>query len=84
VVVGADEADLRARAKRVCAVSGMDPDTLVSEPPAGFVVGTPERAAEQLRALSDAGVCRVMCQHLAHDDLEFVAVLGERVAPLVA
>jgi hypothetical protein len=29
-------------------------------------------------------VDRVMCQHLLHDELEPVALLGERVAPLVA
>jgi hypothetical protein len=30
------------------------------------------------------GVSRVMCQHLAHDDLEFIALLGGELAPLVA
>jgi hypothetical protein len=39
---------------------------------------------EQLVALEDAGVERVMLQHLAHGDLEMVALLGSRVLPQVA
>jgi hypothetical protein len=37
-----------------------------------------------LCALRDAGVSRVMCQHLAHDDLEFIALLGDELAPALA
>ena len=40
--------------------------------------------AERLRSLEQAGVRRVMCQHLTAEDTEFVALLGERLAPLVA
>ena len=43
-----------------------------------------EYAAEQLAALRDAGVSRVLCQHLLHDDLDAVALIGERLAPAVA
>ena len=39
---------------------------------------------EQLHELREAGVHRVMCQQLVHEDLEAVALLGERLAPLVA
>jgi alkanesulfonate monooxygenase SsuD/methylene tetrahydromethanopterin reductase-like flavin-dependent oxidoreductase (luciferase family) len=42
-------------------------------------VGTPDRFVDHLRELEAAGVERVMLQHLAHDDLEAVALLG-RVA----
>ena len=34
-------------------------------------------AAEQLAALRDAGVDRVMCQHLLHDDLDVLALIAE-------
>ena len=84
VVVGEDDADLRARVARLAAKLGADAQTLVREPPAGWIVGTVDAAAEQLRALRDAGLRRVMCQQLVHEDLEAVALLGERLAPLVA
>jgi F420-dependent oxidoreductase-like protein len=84
VVVGADSADLEARAARVAGVRGGDPDELLSDPPAGWVVGTVEHAAEQLTTLRDAGVARVMCQVVAHGDLELVALLGDELAPRLA
>jgi hypothetical protein len=34
-------------------------------------------------ALRDAGVSRVMCQQLLHDDLDAIAVLGAELAPRV-
>lgn len=81
VVVGADEAQLRARAARLTERTGIP--AIADEPPAGWIVGTVDRAVEQLAALREAGVARVMCQHLLHDDLEAVALIGERLAPAV-
>ncbi len=81
---GESDAELRARAVELGAKIGRDPDELLDDPPPGWIVGTVEPAAEQLRALSEAGVSRVMCQQLLHEDLEAVALLGERLAPLVA
>jgi F420-dependent oxidoreductase-like protein len=81
VVVGADEAELRDRAARLTERTGL-PD-VASEPPAGWIVGTADRAVEQLAALRDAGVSRVLCQHLLHDDLDAVALIGDRLAPAV-
>jgi alkanesulfonate monooxygenase SsuD/methylene tetrahydromethanopterin reductase-like flavin-dependent oxidoreductase (luciferase family) len=40
------------------------------------VVGTLDQAAEQLDDLAARGVERVMLQHLAHDDLDMVTLLG--------
>jgi F420-dependent oxidoreductase-like protein len=84
VLVGADETELRDRAQRLAERAGFDRDGLVSDPPAGWIVGTLDAAAEQLRALAEAGVSRVMCQHLLHDDLDAVALIGEQLAPAVA
>ncbi len=39
--------------------------------------GRLDELEEQLRAYADAGVERVMLQHLQHEDVERVAVLGE-------
>jgi F420-dependent oxidoreductase-like protein len=84
VIAGADERDLRERVGRVARARGDTADALVTEPPPGWVIGTVEQVAEQLSALREVGVSRVMCQHLAHDDLEFIALLGGELAPLVA
>lgn len=83
VIVGTDEADLRARTQRVAEMQGADAGELLAHPPETWVLGTVEQAAERLGELADHGVSRVMCQHLAHDDVEFVALLGQRLAPLL-
>lgn len=84
VIAGADEGELRERVARVAAVRGDPADALAGEPPPGWIIGTVEQVAERLGALREAGVSRVMCQHLAHDDLDFIALLGDELAPLVA
>ena len=84
VLVGADDAELADRAARLEQRIGMEDGSLLRDPPSGWIVGTVELAAEQLRALADAGVDRVFCQHLLHDDLDAVALIGERLAPEVA
>jgi len=81
VIVGADADDLRDRVRRVAEKQGADADY---EPPPAWVVGTVEDAAEQFAALRDAGVSRVMCQHLLHEDLDAVALLGDELAPRLA
>ena len=45
-----------------------------------MVVGTVEQAAERLREYEAAGVSRIMAQHLVHEDVEMVALLGEVAA----
>jgi F420-dependent oxidoreductase-like protein len=82
-VIGADAGDLAGRARRVAERVGADPAELQRNPPKGWVVATIDQAAEQFGALRDAGVKRVMCQQLVHDDLDAVALLGEQLAPLV-
>jgi F420-dependent oxidoreductase-like protein len=84
LLVAESEAELRSRAQRLAAKMGADAGALISDPPTGWIVGTVEPAAEQLRGLREAGLHRVMCQQLLHEDLEAVALLGERLAPLVA
>jgi F420-dependent oxidoreductase-like protein len=86
VVVGADEAAFRERAAALHRLRGGsgDPDEAVAALDPAWICGTPERAAERLRGYAAAGVERVMLQHLLHEDLETVALLGTRVAPLVA
>ena len=82
-VVGADPADLEDRARRVGERIGSSGDALLREPPSGWVVAAIDQAAEQFAAYRDAGLHRVMCQTLVHDDLDAVALLGE-LAPILA
>ncbi len=86
VIAGSDEADLRDRARRQLARTGstQDVDAMLAEPPHGWIVGTIEQVVERLDILREAGVSRVMCQQLLHDDLEAIALLGEELAPRVA
>ncbi len=84
VLVAPSEDELRERAARLGEKIGADPAGLVNDPPSGWIVGTVPAAVEQLQALRDAGVARVMCQQLLHDDLEHVALLGEELAPQLA
>jgi F420-dependent oxidoreductase-like protein len=85
VLVGADRAEVRERARRLAAwrgEDGADPDRWLAAQPAAWIAGTVDEVAERLGALGDAGVSRVMCQHLLHDDVDAVALLG-RVAAMV-
>jgi F420-dependent oxidoreductase-like protein len=80
-LVGVDEADLRARAARLMERSGVsgDLDAWLDGIRDTWVVGTLERAADRLDDLGSAGVQRVYLQHLLHDDLEMVGLLGRLV-----
>ncbi len=84
VVVASDETSLAARCARLEERAVLPKGSLLGDPPDGWIIGVVERVAEQLSAIGEAGVDRVMCQHLLHDELEPVALLGERVGPLVA
>jgi F420-dependent oxidoreductase-like protein len=84
VLVGADETEVRERARQRAVKMGVPSDSLVDDPPPSWIVGTLDQATEQLLALRDAGVSRVMCQHYVHQDLDAVALLGEVLAPRVA
>jgi F420-dependent oxidoreductase-like protein len=84
VLVGSDEHELAERARRLAEKTGGDAEAILHDPPPSWIVGTVDRATEQLLALRDAGVSRVMCQQLLHDDLDAVALLGGELGPTVA
>jgi F420-dependent oxidoreductase-like protein len=83
VLVGSDEGELRARAERLAALMGQDAAAFLAQPPAGWIVGTVEQVAEQMAALRDAGLDRLMCQHLLHDDVDAVALIGRDLPALL-
>jgi alkanesulfonate monooxygenase SsuD/methylene tetrahydromethanopterin reductase-like flavin-dependent oxidoreductase (luciferase family) len=79
-----DEARERIRRRLDRAGQQVDPDEYKAARGGAAVLGTLEEAAEQLRAYEQAGVERVMLQHLDHRDLEMVALIGRELAPLTA
>lgn len=84
VLAGRDEADLRERAERIAEARGdIDADTLLDDPPHGWIVGTAEQAVEQLLAYAEQGVSRIMCQLVVPDDVEYVELLGGTLQPQV-
>jgi F420-dependent oxidoreductase-like protein len=82
-LVGADRDDLRNRAARLSRWKGegdSGADFLANIRHA-TIVGTVPEAVEQLQALADAGLTRLMGQHLLHRDLDAVQLMGRDVIP---
>ncbi|HYU58419.1 MAG TPA: LLM class flavin-dependent oxidoreductase, partial [Actinomycetota bacterium] len=86
VVAGADRRELEARAKRVMTVFGEpgDPSAYLANAAETGVVGTVNQVLDRLAAYEEAGVERIMLQHLDHADLEMVALIGAEIIPQVA
>ncbi len=80
-IVGDDQSELRERAGWLAEWrgDGVGPEDL----PASWLVGTVDQVTTRLRELGEAGVERVMLQHLLHRDLDAVEEIGRRVAPAV-
>jgi F420-dependent oxidoreductase-like protein len=83
LLAGRDRQELGERAGRLAEKMGADAESLLSDPPSGWLVGTVDEVTEQLLALREAGVQRVMCQQLLHDDLDAIELLGQQLAPRV-
>jgi alkanesulfonate monooxygenase SsuD/methylene tetrahydromethanopterin reductase-like flavin-dependent oxidoreductase (luciferase family) len=75
-VVGRDDGEVRDRLQ-----AWADSSTLDHTP---RLAGTVEQVAEMLREYESVGVERAMLQHLAHHDLDMVAVLGDLARELAA
>jgi F420-dependent oxidoreductase-like protein len=85
----------RERVAAACAEAGRDPirfslmtSFAIDGDPAGhhpaWIVGSLGQMAAQLEALEAAGVDRIMLQHLQHDDLEAVELIGRELIPAVS
>ena len=72
-LVGRDEGEVQARLARYAEVVSPEP------PP---ISGTVDQVVEQLRAYEAVGVERAMLQHLVHEDVDMVTVLGDVAARL--
>jgi alkanesulfonate monooxygenase SsuD/methylene tetrahydromethanopterin reductase-like flavin-dependent oxidoreductase (luciferase family) len=84
--IGRDDAEARERIARRLERAGqtIDPDSYKEQRGAAAILGTVEEAVERLRAYERAGVERVMLQHLDHQDLDMVELIGRELAPAVA
>jgi alkanesulfonate monooxygenase SsuD/methylene tetrahydromethanopterin reductase-like flavin-dependent oxidoreductase (luciferase family) len=67
-LVGRDQGEVDARLAHYREVVGPEP------PP---ITGTVEQVVEQLRAYEAVGVERAMLQHLVHEDVDMVTILGD-------
>jgi F420-dependent oxidoreductase-like protein len=85
-VVARDRAELRERVVRLQERTGRggDSDQVIDSPPPQQFLGTVEQVVERLRAYEAAGLQRVMLQHLVHDDLDMVALIGDELVPALA
>jgi F420-dependent oxidoreductase-like protein len=86
VVVGSDRAEVERRAAALLAHEGKDEDpaTALERWRAERLVGTVDEVISRLAEYADAGVERVMLQHLVHDDLETVELIGREIVPRVS
>jgi alkanesulfonate monooxygenase SsuD/methylene tetrahydromethanopterin reductase-like flavin-dependent oxidoreductase (luciferase family) len=76
-VVGRDAGDVAERLGHVNAITGRQ-----AEPPP--IAGTLDEVVATLQAYEAAGVKRAMLQHLYHEDVEMVGLLGEVASALRA
>jgi F420-dependent oxidoreductase-like protein len=77
-VIGADEAEVEDRARRLHERSGTEEsfDGWFEKRRGVWLVGTVDEVGSRLEAYEDAGVQRVMLQHLLHDDTDAISLLG--------
>src|SRR5438132_6568533 len=84
IVVGRDERELMESARRVGARFGRTPEDVLERYGQNGPVGTVEQVVERLKQIAALGYERVMLQHLAHENLDTVALIGRELAPAVA
>jgi alkanesulfonate monooxygenase SsuD/methylene tetrahydromethanopterin reductase-like flavin-dependent oxidoreductase (luciferase family) len=83
-VIGRDEQEVSESAQRIGARFGRSPEDVLERYREHGPVGTIAQAVERLKQIEEIGYERVMLQHLAHDDLDTVALIGRELAPAVA
>jgi alkanesulfonate monooxygenase SsuD/methylene tetrahydromethanopterin reductase-like flavin-dependent oxidoreductase (luciferase family) len=84
LVLGEDDAAVREWARRIGERFGRDAQTVIDRYGERGPVGTVDRVVERLREIEALGFERVMLQHLVHDDLHTVELIGRELVPAVA
>jgi F420-dependent oxidoreductase-like protein len=84
-LAGEDRAELLDRAGRLAEWRGHGggAEDFLRDLPDSWLAGTLDELTARLGELAEAGVERVMLQHLLHRDLDAVEQIGRRVAPIV-
>jgi alkanesulfonate monooxygenase SsuD/methylene tetrahydromethanopterin reductase-like flavin-dependent oxidoreductase (luciferase family) len=82
-VVGRDEREVQEAARRIGTRFGRDPQEVLERYGERGPVGTVEQVVERLKEIEEVGYERVMLQHLVHDDLDTVALIGRELVPAV-
>jgi alkanesulfonate monooxygenase SsuD/methylene tetrahydromethanopterin reductase-like flavin-dependent oxidoreductase (luciferase family) len=82
-LVGATTEEFRARERRLETMAASYPrlGEYRERLAVRGIIGTPDRAVDRLGQLAEAGVERVMLQHLLHDDLDLLNTVAEEIAP---
>ena len=83
LVVGETRADALDRARQLYERESRDAgfDDWLHHYSKASLVGSVDEVGERLRAIAAVGVDRVMLQHLLHEDLEPVRMIGRELAP---
>ena len=84
-IVGESPRDVERRVRNVMQRSGQDGDVLawVGAHDSEWVIGTVGEVVDRLGEFAEAGIGRVMLQHLCHEDLDMVHLLASEVVPWV-
>jgi alkanesulfonate monooxygenase SsuD/methylene tetrahydromethanopterin reductase-like flavin-dependent oxidoreductase (luciferase family) len=81
-VIGADEAEVGARVRRLAEVTREDVEAgLEGEAGEGWIVGTPEQVQARIVAFREAGIERFMLQHMDYTDLDSLELFAAEVLP---
>jgi F420-dependent oxidoreductase-like protein len=85
-VVGRTRTEVIDRARARLRVTGDDTDPVryIAERSEGKLTGTVDEVAAALHRYREAGVERVFLQHLAHEDLDMVRLIGSDLVPALA
>jgi F420-dependent oxidoreductase-like protein len=86
VVVGADRSGLERRATSLMDREGESGDVAraIEGWRAERLVGTVDEVLDRLTGYAEAGVERVLMQHLVHEDLEMLELIGAEIVPAAA
>ena len=88
-IIGEDDAAISRRLRALQEIlplprSSSDAELLQGMRGRGWLIGRPAEVVEQLGALAQAGVSRVMLQHHNQEDLEVLELIAREVMPAVA
>jgi alkanesulfonate monooxygenase SsuD/methylene tetrahydromethanopterin reductase-like flavin-dependent oxidoreductase (luciferase family) len=81
-VIGRDRRAVAEALQRVVALPGAK-SFAGGDPPAHWLVGTPDELADRLRTYAEV-IDAVYLQHLLHEELEAVELIGRELAPALA